>query len=190
VRHVRLLLPSLLMLVGGASCATTGSAPGSTPAPQSDRVVLVDDAGTTYRTSVAPNAKAAVAAAPDRAFAATRTAFEELGIPVASADPNTGQVSSGDFWKMRTLGKTSLSAYLECGRAATGPIAELYRVYLNVSSVVRADGKGGSQLETSVTASARNIEGTSSNRVACGATGQLEERIRQAVVRKLAPPTP
>ena len=39
----------------------------------------------------------------------------------AAAGP-AGQVTSGEFWKMHTLGKTSLSAYPDCGRAATGAI--------------------------------------------------------------------
>ena len=95
-----------------------------------------------------------------------------------------GQVTSGEFWKMHTLGKTSLSAYPDCGRAATGAIAEIYRVYLVESSLVRPDGSGA-QLETAVSAYARNIEGTSGTRVACGSTGQLEQRIRRAVTQKV-----
>lgn len=175
---------SVLALASSVSCASSGSAPDPGLPGPSDRVVFVDEAGTTLRTSVPPSAKAAVAAAPGRVFDATRAAYADLGIPVASADPGTGQVTSGEFWKMHTLGKTSLSAYLDCGRAATGAIAEIYRVYLVVSSLVRPDGSGA-QLETAVSAYARNIEGTSGNRVACGSTGELEERIRRAVAQKV-----
>jgi hypothetical protein len=67
-----------------------------------------------------------------------------------------------------------------------GPIADNYRVYMTVTSVVRPNGKGGSELETAFTAYARNMEGTSGDRVACGTTGQLEERIRRDVVGKVA----
>jgi hypothetical protein len=181
VRHIVLSVA----LFGSLSCATAGSHPGPGVAAPSDRVVLVDDAGQTYRTSVAPNAKASIAAPATRAFDATRAAFEALGIPVASADPAAGQVTSGNFWKMRSLGKTPLSVYLECGRTATGAISEMYRVYLTVTSVVRPDGQASSQLETSVTAYARNIEGTSSAQVACGTTGRLEEQLRQDVTRRV-----
>jgi hypothetical protein len=52
--------------------------------------------------------------------------------------------------------------------------------------VVRPDGSGASELETAVSASAQNMEGTASDRIACGTTGRLEERIRQGVLRKVA----
>jgi hypothetical protein len=181
---LRRLFP--VALVVGASCARPAPLPGPTIASPSDRVVLVGDDGTTYRTTVAPNAKFSVEAAPDRVLAATRAAYDDLGIPIAVADPTTGQVTSNTFSKTSALGKTAISTYLECGRAMIGPIADNYRVYMTVTSVVRPNGKGGSELETAFTAYARNMEGTSGDRVACGTTGQLEERIRRDVVGKVA----
>jgi hypothetical protein len=56
---------------------------------------------------------------------------------------------------------------------------------MSVLSAVRADNKGGSELETAFTAYARNIDGSASERIACGSTGQLEERIRLGIARKV-----
>jgi hypothetical protein len=61
---------------------------------------------------------------------------------------------------------------------------------MSLISVVRPDGKGGSELETAFTSSAQNMEGSSSDRISCGTTGRLEERIRKGVFLKLGVPAP
>jgi hypothetical protein len=137
------------------------------------------------RTSVAPNAKVTIAAEPARVFAALRPVYEELGIPVATADAAINQVGSSNFFRTRKLGNERISMYLSCGNSVTGVIADDYRIYMSVTSQVRADGKGGTELETEFSAFARNIDGSASERIACGTTGQLEERIRLGIVRKL-----
>jgi hypothetical protein len=59
---------------------------------------------------------------------------------------------------------------------------------MSLMSIVRPDGKGASELETAFSAQAQNMEGTSSDRIACGSTGKLEERIRKTVLVKLGSP--
>ena len=58
-------------------------------------------------------------------------------------------------------------------------------MYISLVSQVHPDGKGETDLETSCTAQARNMEGTTSDRVSCGTTGRLEEHIRQRLIEKL-----
>jgi hypothetical protein len=182
-------LSSVLVLAVTASCASSGSSPGPDIAPPSQRVVATDNQ-TTYRTTVAPNAKSPVPAAPSRAFDAVRAVYDELGIPIATNDPATGRVGNTNFWKTRKLGSEALSTYVNCGDSfAGGSAADNYRVYLSILSVVRPNGSGASELETAVSASAQNMEGTAGDRITCGTTGRLEERIRQGVLRKVAGPT-
>ena len=172
----------LLSLVGTASCASTSSTPdvrGTT-----ERTVAVDD-NNVYRTTVLPNAKAPIAAAPSRAFAALKTVYDELGIPPGTYDPATGRVGNTDFWKSRRLGNESMSVYLNCGESFTGPVANNYRIYISLLSIIRPDGKGASELETAFSAQAQNMEGTSGDRIACGSTGRLEETIRRNVLLKV-----
>jgi hypothetical protein len=171
----------LLSLAGTASCSPAPRAEVGLP---TERTVAVDDKNV-YRTTVLPNAKAPIAAAPSRAFEAVKTVYGELGIPPGTNDPATGRFGNTDFWKTRRLGNEALSGYLNCGESFTGPIANNYRIYISLISIVRPDGKGASELETAFSAQAQNMDGTSADRIACGSTGRLEERIRKTVLLKV-----
>ena len=172
----------VLSMAGTASCAATPRGPDvSMP---TERTVAVDD-NNIYRTTVLPNAKAPVPAAPSRVFDAVKAVYEELGIPPGTHDPATGRVGNTDFWKSRRLGNEALSAYLNCGESFTGPVANNYRIYISLMSIVRPDGQGASELETAFSAQAQNMEGTSGDRISCGSTGRLEERIRKSVLLKV-----
>jgi hypothetical protein len=173
----------ILSAISSVACASGGSSPGTLQSP-SERVVARDNEAV-IRTAVAPNAKATIPAEPARVFASLKAVFEELGIPVATVDAAVSQVGNTNFWRMRKLGNERISPYLSCGNSVTGVIADDYRIYMSVTSQVRPDGKGGAELETAFTAFARNIDGSASERIACGTTGQLEERIRQGVLRAL-----
>ena len=168
--------------------ASTVSCASSSPTPDvslpSQRTVAVDDARV-YRTSVAANPKAPIPAAPSRAFEALKKVYEEIGVPPGTNDPGTGRFGNTDFWKTRRLANEPISAFLNCGEGFTGPAANSYRIYISLISVVRPDGKGGSELETAFAAQGQNMEGTSSDRIPCGSTGKLEERIRKGVLLKL-----
>jgi len=178
----------LSVIVATASCASSPS-PSPDLMPASQRTVAVDDQQV-YRTTVIANAKVAVPAAPNRVFDAVKAVYEELGIPPGTQDPATGRFGNTDFWKSRRFANEPMSTFLNCGESFTGPVANNYRIYMSLLSVVRPDGKGGSELETAFHASAQNMEGSSGDRIACGSTGKLEERIRKGVLLKVGGSTP
>jgi hypothetical protein len=175
----------LLMLASAASCASSGSSPGAELPSPSDRIVASDN-HTTYRTTVAPNAKVPLAVAPARAFAALKAVYDELGIPSGINEPANGRIGNTNFFKTRKLANEAISTYLNCGNSITGPAADNYRVYMSLVSVVRPDGNGASELETAFTAQAQNMEGTAGDKVVCGTTGRLEQSIEQSLLRKAA----
>jgi len=177
-------LMSPLVLALATACASSGSSPDPGIAPPTERVVAADTHGA-YRTTVPPNTKAHLPVSPSRVFDALKSVYEELGVPPAINDPATGRFGNTDFWKTRKLGTEPISHYLNCGESIMGPAADNYRIYFSVISQVHPDGKGETDLETSFTAQARNMEGTTSDRVACGTTGRLEELIRQRLIEKL-----
>jgi hypothetical protein len=119
-------------------------------------------------------------------FEAMAAVYRELEVPVVVNDPTTGRMGNTDFWKSHRLGGQSISSYLNCGSSITGSAADDYRVYMSLISAVRPDASGGSALEIAFTATARNMEGTTADRVACGTTGRLEERIQKGVLAKLS----
>jgi hypothetical protein len=180
--------PCLALFVAAtAACASSGGAPSV--ALPTERTVAVDDHNV-YRTTVLPNSKFAVPASPNRAFEAVKAVYEELGVPPGTNDPATGRFGNIDFWKQRRFGNEALSMYLNCGDSFTGPVANNYRIYMSLMSIVRPDGKGGSELETAFTAQAQNMEGTAGDRIACGTSGRLEERIRKSILLKIGTPAP
>jgi hypothetical protein len=148
----------------------------------------VDDSKV-YRTTVAANAKSPVPAAPSRTFEAVKAVYEELGIPAGTHDPATGRFGNVDFSKSRRLANEPMSSFLNCGESFTGSVANNYRIYMSLLSMVRPDGKGGSELETAFSAQAQYMEGSSGDRISCGSTGKLEERIRRGVLLKVGVPS-
>ena len=177
-------LMSPLVLALATACASSGSSPDPGIAPPTERVVAADTHGA-YRTTVPPNAKAHLPVSPSRVFDALKSVYEELGVPPAINDPATGRFGNTDFWKTRKLGTEPISLYLNCGESIMGPAADNYRIYISVISQVHPDWKGETDLETSFTAQARNMEGTTSDRVACGTTGRLEELYPATPDRKI-----
>jgi len=177
-------LLSFLVLALAPSCASSGSSPDPDIAPPTERVVAVDTHGA-YRTTVSPNAKAHIPGSPSRVFDALKSVYQELGVPPAIDDPTTGRFGNTDFWKTGKLGPEPISLYLNCGDSIMGPAADTYRIYISLVSQAQPDGKGETSLETALVAQARNMEGTTSDRVACGTTGRLEEHIRKRLLEKL-----
>ena len=179
---------TLTTLALTASCASSGSSPrGGEIVTPAERVVATDNRGT-YRTTVAPNAKVPVPAAASRVFEAVRAVYQELGIPSGIDDAATGRIGNTDFWKTRKLGNEPMSTYLNCGDSVIGSAADNYRIYISLVSVVRPATGGTSELETAFVARAQNMEGTASDRVACGTTGRLEDLIQRNVLRKVGAP--
>ena len=174
-----------LAIVFSASCASSGSS-SSDPglAMPSERVIAADNHGV-LRTTTTPNAKAHIAVAPSRVFDALKPVYEELGVSVALNDPSTGRLGNPEFSKTRKLGTEPISSYLNCGTSIMGPAADNYRVYMSLVTMVRPDGHGETDLETAFTAAARNMEGTTSDRVACGTTGRLEDIIKKRLMERL-----
>lgn len=173
------LLPTLLVLATTA-CASSGAKPESDLARPTERVIVSDAQGP-IRSSDAANARATINVPPARALAVIKSVYEDLGIPSATVNAATGTISAPRFDKTRTLGKANLSQYFDCGNSLNGTIADTYRLYITIVSVVRSDGKGGSDLETALTGEAANMGGASSGRTACGSTGRLEQRIQTGV---------
>jgi hypothetical protein len=173
-----------LAIVFTASCASSGSSPDPGIVTPSQRVVAADTHGA-LRTTVSPNAKVHIAVAPSRVFDTLKPVYEELGIPIALNEPSTGRFGNPDFWRTRKLGTEPISSYLNCGSTIMGPAADSYRVYMSLLSMVRPDGHGETDLETAFVGQARNMEGTTSDLVACGTTGRLEDLIKKRLMERL-----
>ena len=165
-------------LISSIACASSGGPPTDT-----QRVILTDDQ--IYRTSVSGNAKTILSATPDQVWTALGQVYAGLGVEVATLDRANGRIGNAKFYKSRRMAGESISAFLNCGDTFSGPAANVHRIHMSLISTVRPGPGGKTELETSFNAEAQSMEGASSDRLACGTTGVLEERIRKAVEARL-----
>ena len=122
-----------------------------------------------------------------RAFAALVLAYEALRIPVRLRDTTRRYIGNLHYVKMRELGGTAMSRYIECGNDMTGARADKYRVHLAIVSRIDSIAPGKSRLKSSVIAGAEDVMGTSIYPIPCGSTGALESRIAQLVSGQARP---
>jgi hypothetical protein len=118
----------------------------------------------------------AIAATPEEAWNALRTAYEDLGIPVKEMDAERKILGNPKFVLSRSLNRKRLSTYLDCGYGPSGNHADTHRIEMQIRSSVVAI-QGGVQVNTYVAAIARNMDGTSNNRIRCASRFQLEQDI-------------
>jgi hypothetical protein len=127
-----------------------------------------------------------VPASAEEAWPALKAVYEEMKIPMREVSESSRTVRNLRFVVSRRLGGQRLSRYLDCGRSATGPNADSYRLELEIASRVVAVGPGQSRIDSEITGTGTNMEGTSNNRVLCTSNHQLELRIASRVREILA----
>lgn len=181
---MRRLLISLVVLLTG--CATSGS-DGSLIGSGVDAPMSVNPTGTGGEFHLQADLVTAsldVSADAQEAWTALLMVYEELKIPAREVDVTAKTVRNLRFVVSRRLGGERLSRFLDCGRSATGPNANSHRLELEIASRVVSVGPGQSRIDTELTGTGMNMEGTSNTRVLCTSSHQLEYRIA-ARVREL-----
>jgi hypothetical protein len=180
MRHI-VLSAWLLSLAG---CATT-TAPGSGGSALPPTVTARSTRSAEVRTRVDVARAEHVEFPVQAVWDALPGVYTALGVPEVGADPATRTVGNGSFVVSRTLAGEPLSRFLACGTTAVGrPLADEARVQIDMRTVVTAEGDGSS-VRTTLQATARANNGTSSDTVPCNSTGRLEERIANMVRQKL-----
>jgi hypothetical protein len=173
-----------LALLGCSSSPTIESA----PAPETVRVVgSANPTGAIAMGVVATPASARSSSffsTPEAVWDALPAAYESLGVPISAADPATRTLGNTGFNARRRLGSVPLVRYLDCGTTQGGPSAETYDIRIVISSVVRP-GEAATTLSTTVEAMGKPVA-FSGEYIRCSSTGQLETRIADAVMARLA----
>jgi len=111
--------------------------------------------------------------------------YAELKIPTEVKDSAAGQLGSQMFYRQNTLGGKQISTYLSCGDGITGPLADYYRVYMNIWSTLAPKNDHSVVLRTAYLAGAVNVSEGSRQPMPCESTGRLEYRIHQMLLKKL-----
>jgi hypothetical protein len=171
---------SIGLMLAAVACATAPAPPPSA----TDRTVVTTLDRVIKDQSGIPSNNVLVKAAKAEVMAALKSVYSDLGIEVKHFDPISGQVGNRNFSKTGSLAGERISNFLSCGMMILGEAADNYRVTISAISQVTA-GDGGSNVETWLTASARDL-GTSSDNVSCATKGTLENKINQLVQERIA----
>jgi hypothetical protein len=173
----------LLALLCCTACGTTGAAPGNT----GPREQTVSNGATDVRITHEDYTQGTeFATSRDRVWKALLAVHEELGIPLANADPRAGTLSYFKQVYDHSIAGKPASMYVDCGSGSTGPRADSYRIRLIINeAVIQPLGNEKTSLHTTlqVSAHATNVSGSELD---CSSTGQLEQRIAKLVAERLA----
>lgn len=183
-RQSALSLIALALLSSSVGCASTQSALAAEP---TTRTLAVTETGR-ITASATDADRTSFEATPDQVFAVLAASFADIGIEATVVDAKARRAGNPSLQLTRTLGKTPLSLYLECGTTLLGRRADNDRILLTMSATAAPAASGGTQLVTRVTATARSMSGSSSGSLDCGSTGRLERALQDAVTQRLAKP--
>jgi hypothetical protein len=167
------------------ACATANAPAGSPAATETIRVG--GGAGGTMTAEIHPTVNAIGGAVPftmDRTWAAVRTAYDSLALPVATFDPATHTIASPTLRLRRRLGEISLSKYINCGNTQGGQSADSYDIQLAIQTVLQVVDAGTTRVLSTVTAEGRPIT-LAGEYTHCTSTGNLERRVTELVNSQL-----
>lgn len=161
-------LTTLGALMLAASCASSGSMSSTTETP------VIGAGSVRIRSNDA--AKVTRLSAPiARVWAILPSVFDSLSIPLTDLDANKHLIGNSGMKAYKTLGKTSLAQYLDCGKTQGFPSAETYEIQLSVLTQVSPDGDG-TTMATLIEAAGRPLA-FSGGFTKCTSTGALETRL-------------
>jgi hypothetical protein len=122
-------------------------------------------------------------ASPEKVYAATLVAFNDLGIPAGNTDGKNGIIASERFERSLTLAGAPMARSFECGEGPTGQYANSFRLQIVIVAFVGAASDGGTKLGLAVIASGRDITGAYRVSKECASTGSLESKILDRVTK-------
>jgi hypothetical protein len=191
--------PSVTSLLLGATLAGSAATAQTPPAPApvtprtevvpgvAERRIVVAGVSIAMRPSEDGFQEATLTASGARLFEVLPAAFADVGLTLKELDQPHQQAGTGTFRAQFRLGKQRLSAYLDCGLDAMGlRQADSYAIWMRVTTQVVPESAERSTLRTLVQATGRPPS-NSGLEIHCPSTGQLEERLAEAVARRATP---
>lgn len=180
---IRFFIALSALVVVSCSQATT---PG-TPSPDVRPDVSPSGEGLSIRLGGEVAQPSGTLDAPiERVWEALPVVYQTLGIAAQVRD-STGRHVFGTrrFTERRAAGKATADL-VRCGNQGAGPSAVAgYRIQLTILTTLRSEAAGRTTLITEITGVGESVEGTSTGRVRCVSTGELERRVFQLVAAQL-----
>jgi hypothetical protein len=172
----------LISIIGVAGCSAKPSVTGQTGAPTT---VVSTGSGTVVQMETDAELAAPLRHAPERVWTILPAVFQELGLGGGVLSESRRIYGNAKVSANRVAGQ-NLQTFVRCANEASGMGSTMrYRVQMGIRTAV-VDGPGGSStLNTSLTAQASPIDGSSASKLDCVSNGKLEREIRRAVIAKL-----
>jgi hypothetical protein len=169
-----------------AGCASSQSAPTPGQMPVETIRVATSGGGTSgIRTTPYQESFVGTVSVPMvRVWAALPAAYDSVGLKLTTVEPSSHTIGNEGVTLRRTLGKTPLSKYLDCGRTQIDQNADTYNVNLALLTRVTADASGGTKISTTLTAAAKPIA-FSGDFVRCKSLGTLETHLHDVLNAEL-----
>ena len=112
--------------------------------------------------------------------------FAELKVQIDARDSVRGMVGVTSTPKMRQFAGRSISRWLNCGSGITGLNADNWRVYITAYAFVDAVDSASTTLRLAMVGGAQDVQGASTDPVACGSTGGFETMFADRVKSRIA----
>lgn len=174
----------LLLLACG--CASAGTPSGETT-PKQPTILIDPQAGTIL--GERPRAESAtIAAPPSVVWGAAKKVYAALGIPVTVENPGAHQLGNVNFYASRQLAGRPMTTFVDCGNGMTGQKAATYRIYMSLLTTIESDGGSGTRVNTTFVPMGQDVTEGSSDRIACGSKGALEQLVLTQIAATAAKP--
>jgi hypothetical protein len=173
IRCVSTMLPALAITVVLTACASSSA---QVEPPAARRTTMYSGEGIPTVVADRPlMATRAIKKPAAAVFTVAKQVMADYGIPLTVDEAATKRLGNLDFYRTRQFAGQPMTTLFNCGTGMTGPNAASYRIYMSMLVSVADDGKEGSVVSVTLTASARDMSsGATADRVTCGSTGKLE----------------
>jgi hypothetical protein len=178
-RRVSMFVSALTLAVACTSSRAPVIQQGAEPPP----VVMTAPGSTDVRTNAEVRAIERVIPVPlDTAWVRLAAAWASLDIPVREANPRGGTLRSDRFRARSNMTGRPMRESVDCGYSVAGQRADLWDVYLEVTSAIRPEGgPANTRVSTVIVASARPRDGSGTPPVSCSSLGRIEGVIADRV---------
>lgn len=176
------VIPVVLATVTAAACGGSARAPVINQTAETPPGMITSGTSADVRLSADNRpVEQTIPVSPDTAWRNLTAVWRAFGFPVAQADPTRGMLRSDRFRARSQINRIPMREFMDCGYSAAGPRADLWDVYLEVTSAMRPAGPVATRLSSVIVGSARPRDGTGTSPVPCTSTGKLERLIADQV---------
>ena len=133
-------------------------------------------------------APSSVTCAPAAVWTVAKQVYASIEVPVAIENPAAHQLGNANFYASRQLAGQPMTKFVDCGNGMTGQKAATYRIYMSLLTTIESDGGSGTRVNTTFIPMGQDVSEGSTDRIACGSKGALEQLLLTQIAATAAKP--